>query len=243
MSDFISAVNPYSGELTIVRADSAFHLKDSVATYNDLPITGNAENDVRITQDTDKMYTWSISSSSGLLTDWLQIGSASSVDWSAITNGPSSSVADIDDAVSKKHTQNTDDTLVLATAPTSDTTGNGIKGSFTAGENVVFGDVCYIKSDGKMWKSDADAVGTSYCVAMAMASITAESAGVFLLIGIVRDDSWAWTVGAPIYLSTTAGDITQTSPSGSEDIVQILGVATHADRIYFNPNLAQVELA
>jgi len=84
------------------------HMKESVATYNDLPISGNTENDVRITRDTDHMYTWTIASSSGNLSDWLDIGPITSVDWSAITNKPTSSVADIDDAVAKKHTQNTD---------------------------------------------------------------------------------------------------------------------------------------
>ncbi len=80
------------------------HMKTSVATYNDLPITGNTENDVRITRDTDNMYTWTLAASSGTLNDWLNIGPISSIDWSAITNKPTSSVADIDDAVAKRHT-------------------------------------------------------------------------------------------------------------------------------------------
>jgi len=108
MSLYKAMVNPFTGNLQLVSGDSAFHMKESVATYNDLPIASNNENDVRITQDTDLMYTWSISASSGNVSDWLQIGSASLVDWSAITNKPSSAVADIDDAVSKRHTQDTD---------------------------------------------------------------------------------------------------------------------------------------
>jgi len=111
MASYKSILNPHTGQLTLIRADSAFHLKDSVDTYNNLPVFSNTENDVRITQDTDKMYTWGISSSSGSLSDWKEIGSASSVDWSAITNKPSSSTANIDDAVSKRHTQDTDTKL------------------------------------------------------------------------------------------------------------------------------------
>lgn len=103
MSTYRAIVNPFTGDLTLVRDDSVFHVKDSVATYNDLPITGNSENNVRIAQDTDKMYTWGISSASGSLSDWKEIGSVTSIDWSAINNKPSSSVADIDDAVTKKH--------------------------------------------------------------------------------------------------------------------------------------------
>jgi len=102
MSLYKAVLNPYTGNLTIVRSDSAYSIKDSVDTYNNLPITGNAENDLRITRDTDKMYTWSIASESGSLSDWKDLGSVASVDWSAITNGPSSTPAEIDSAVVHK---------------------------------------------------------------------------------------------------------------------------------------------
>lgn len=111
MSLYKPLLNPFTGELNLVADQALLKIKESVATYNNLPTSGNVENDTRIVQDTDKMYTWSVASSSGNLTDWKEIGSASSVDWSAITNKPSSSTADIDDAVSKKHSQNTDTKL------------------------------------------------------------------------------------------------------------------------------------
>ena len=103
---------PVPGEdLQFIFEGSLVQIKTSVATYNDLPITGNTENDLRITQDTDRMYTWSIASASGNLSDWTDIGQSISLDWSAITGKPTSSVADIDDAVAKKHTQGTDQKL------------------------------------------------------------------------------------------------------------------------------------
>jgi len=111
MSIYKSILNPFTGQLQLVIDSTIFQLKEAVASQANLPLTGNFENDVRITKDTDLMYTWSIALSSGTLDKWLQIGSASSVDWSALTNKPSASVSDIDDAVSKKHTQNTDTKL------------------------------------------------------------------------------------------------------------------------------------
>lgn len=320
MASYKAIVNPFTGKLTLIRADSAFHLKDGVDTYNDLPLTGNTENDVRIAKDTDKMYTWGISASSGTIDNWKEIGSASSVDWSNINNKPSSSTTDIDDAVSKrhtqntdmkldegganevavadvkdavdkkhdrshaidsgsdhtstitennlidadsnglpddsglsvsdtsdaiskKHTQNTDEDIIIDSTPDSNTSASGIKATFTAGENLSFGDVCYIKSDGKMWKTDADAIATSYCVAMALGTINADASGTFLLLGIARDDSWAWTVGGAIYLSTTAGELTQTAPSGTDDCIVVVGIATHADRMYFKPDFTVIEHA
>jgi hypothetical protein len=101
-------LNPFTSKLQLVLDNTIFKVKESVDTYNSLPITNNAENDIRFTKDTDLMYTWSKSDSDGELSDWLQIGSVSSVDWSVLTNKPSSSVSDIDDAVSNKHSQNTD---------------------------------------------------------------------------------------------------------------------------------------
>jgi len=37
--------------------------------------------------------------------------------------------------------------------------------------------------------------------------------------------------------------MTQTPPSDSGDQVQALGFATHADRMYFNPNSTVLEIA
>ena len=238
-----SKMNPHTGEMTIVRGESAFHVKDGVTTYANLPITDNEENDVRFAEDTDLMWTWTISASSGLITNWVQIGSASAVDWSAITNKPSSSITDIDDAVTKKHTAGADENITIDAEPSADHEASGVKVALTAGESVVFGDVCYIKSDGKLWKADASSDTTASAVAIAIATISADASGSFLIMGIGRDDTWAWTVGGLLYLSETTGAITQTAPITSGAQVQILGVATHADRILFKPELVQVEVA
>jgi hypothetical protein len=79
---------------------------------------------------------------------------------------------------------------------------------------------------------------------MAMATIATDAAGEFLLLGIARDDTWNWTVGGLIYITvtaTTGNTLSQTAPTGTDDVIQIVGVATHADRMFFNPQLVQVE--
>ena len=50
------------------------------------------------------------------------------------------------------------------------------------------------------------------------------------------------TVGADVFVSSS-GDITATAPSGSGDTVQKIGVAIHADKVYFNFNTTEVLLA
>lgn len=111
-----------------------------------------------------------------------------------------------------------------------------------AGEDLVITDVCYIKSDGKMGKADADAIATSSAVFLSTATIANNATGTFLAWGLFRDDSgFNWTVGGLLYLSTTPGGITQTAPSGTDDVIQILGVALSADIIFWRPSLVQVE--
>ena len=135
-------------------------------------------------------------------------------------------------------------TLIDST-PDADHLAHGTKTTFTANENQAFGDVCYIDSDGEAHLGDADAEATSRIIAMCIdASVSAGEVGNYLLLGIARDDTWNWTVGGFVYLSTTGttgNTLTQTAPSGADDAIVVLGVATHADRIYFNPQLVIVE--
>jgi hypothetical protein len=112
----------------------------------------------------------------------------------------------------------------------------------TAGENLTIGNVCYRKSDGKMWKADASAIATSSAIVIALGTINADASGSFGIHGLMRDDSaFNWTVGGLIYLSETAGAMTQTAPTTTDSVTQILGVAYSADVMYWNPNLVQVE--
>jgi hypothetical protein len=101
--------------------------------------------------------------------------------------------------------------------------------------------VVYIKAaDGKAWKCDADAVATMPAVAMSTASISADASGTVLLQGILRDDTFNWTVGGLLYASGTAGPPTQTQPAGVDGVVQVVGVAIAATRLYFNPVLTYI---
>jgi len=131
--------------------------------------------------------------------------------------------------------------LTITASPASNITASGIKIALTAGQDLVFADVGYIKSDGKVGKADASVIATATAIVMALATISNNASGSFLLIGIARNDAWTWIVGGIIYLSETAGGLTQTAPTATDTVTQIIGVATHADRMYFNPQLVQVE--
>jgi hypothetical protein len=117
--------------------------------------------------------------------------------------------------------------------------------TLTAGADMAIGDVGYIKSDGKVGLIDADAIATmSGLVMCGAATIANNASGTFLLHGVARDDTWAWTVGGLIYgtvTGTTTNTLSQTTPTGTDDVIQILGVALSADTMLFAPQLVQVE--
>jgi len=102
----------------------------------------------------------------------------------------------------------------------------------TAGENSVFRNFVYRKSDGKLWKADAGAAATMPCVAMCVATIAADASGLYIpLTGLVRDDSDSFTAGDQLHIQdTTAGDVQNSSP-GSGKFDQIVAVVNSAHEI------------
>ena len=113
-----------------------------------------------------------------------------------------------------------------------------------AGEALSGGNLAYMKSDGKWWKTDADAEATTKgLLGVAIAAISANNAGRVLVFGRVSSAGWSWTVGAPIYVSCTAGGLTETAPSGSGDQVRKIGHALSSDTIIFNPDATIIEIS
>ena len=131
--------------------------------------------------------------------------------------------------------------LQLDPTPTANLTGSGIMASVTVDSNAIgVGALLYMAADGNYDETDADAVGTMPCSAMALETLTGTKE--VLLQGYMRDDTWTWTRGGVLYASTTPGEMNQTAPSGSGDQVQIVGIATGVTTIYFNPNLSLIEI-
>jgi len=96
-------LNPITGTLQLVYDGTIATFKAGIDTYSNLPVTGNSKGDARIVNDTGHCYAWSLEATSGDLADWTDLGDIIDVTWAALDGKPSSSVADIDDAVTKKH--------------------------------------------------------------------------------------------------------------------------------------------
>jgi len=132
--------------------------------------------------------------------------------------------------------------IIYDAVMSADNKGAGdIVDDIVAGETIAFPQLVYLKSDGKWWKADADAIASTLLLGLSLESKNADEAVKVLLRGFVRDDDWNWTVGGRIYASVTEGSLSQTAPTGEDDVVAIAGYATHADRMYFCPDNARIE--
>lgn len=121
----------------------------------------------------------------------------------------------------------------------------GITCQGTAAYDLVIGEVVYLNAAGKWDKVDADAAGTTDgLLAIVTEDFLADATGRLLLIGFFRDDDWeTLTIGGWMFVHTTAGDISQTAPSGSGDQVRKVGVAVAVGTIWFNPDSTVVEVS
>jgi len=118
---------------------------------------------------------------------------------------------------------------------------SGLTSKVTIDMNTLgFGAALFVASDGNYELANATDSTRMPCVALAIETGT----GVKEIIhqGYVRNDSWNWTVGKIIYISTTDGLMSQSFPTGTANQVQIVGYATHANRIFFIPNIMLIEL-
>ena len=130
--------------------------------------------------------------------------------------------------------------IILTPAPADDTS-SGLIATLTVDTNAVgVGAALYMAADGHFDEADADQSTTMPCTALALE--TGTGAKKVLLMGFMRNDDWTWTPGGVIYVSTTSGTLTHTAPTGTGDQVQLVGYATHADRMYFNPMIAMAEV-
>ena len=155
--------------------------------------------------------------------------------------------------------------VTTITSPTStiglrdlDWAGNLEEGNVTVAQGDVIyhatttattrGDIYAMNTSGVVVPADADAVATAstiLCVALG----TNASLGLLLRGTVVLRTSPGTQAGLPFYLSTTAGQAQAAAPSGTGDVVRVLGYQLtpngEGDQVnvcYFNPDNTWVEL-
>ena len=117
-----------------------------------------------------------------------------------------------------------------------------IRETRTAGENLVSGNLCYLKSDGKYWKTNASAEATaSTKLLIALDTISADASGIFLREG--EYTTTGLTAGSNYFISAaTAGAFTATAPTGTGKIIRTIGTAESTTKLFFNPDQSFFEL-
>lgn len=125
---------------------------------------------------------------------------------------------------------------------TDDTwSGRAVSGR-NAGASIAQWELVYPGGSGTWLLADADGTGTYPARGIAVAAYSDTDPAVILRSGTVRNDAWDWTPGGTLYLSTTAGGLTQTAPSTTGDIVQAVGFAITADIADFDFDSTTVEV-
>ena len=84
-------------------------------------------------------------------------------------------------------------------------------------------------------KADSDGISTMPAVGLCLSQVSGSGQNVDVLkVGLVSNPAWAWTPGDKIYVSGTAGGLTNVAPTGASKVVMQIGVAKNATTIDFN---------
>ena len=114
-------------------------------------------------------------------------------------------------------------------------------GSLTAGK------IYYLRTNSAWVEADADGTSTATPLLGVALGSDPSSDGVLLrgMVTLSEEIGGTEAIGNLLYLDTTSGTATVTAPSGSGDIVRVIGYAlsTDNDQIWFNPDNSWVEIA
>jgi len=118
---------------------------------------------------------------------------------------------------------------------------------YTGLGTLTAGKIYYLRSNNTWTETDADAAASSTGLIGVALGSSPTTNGVLLRGAVTLSEEIGGTeaIGSILYLDTTAATATITAPSGSGDIVRVIGysLATDNDMIWFNPDGAWVEIA
>ena len=131
---------------------------------------------------------------------------------------------------------------ILHTVPSVDgqATGKTISAFNSGYSSSAVGDLVYLDSSSTWQKCDANTL-LLYNGLLGIA-LEVKSSGQALLVALPGSFVYAaaafptFTIGGPIYMSETAGAVTQTAPTTTNAAVRVVGWGVHADKMYFFPS-------
>jgi hypothetical protein len=132
--------------------------------------------------------------------------------------------------------------IILDDTPTASTaSGSGTIVNWSVSDTTTAGTLYTVKTNGLWTPVDADNESTS--IGMLAIALDSNAMNGMLLQGFFYKASHGFTIGLPLYISNTAGAFSTTRPTGTNDYVRIIGYATSANYIYFDPDKTWVKVA
>jgi len=123
----------------------------------------------------------------------------------------------------------------------------GIIMTFQAGSTVTPFSPVYLHTDDEVHECNADAIATMPCIGVSVntSNVTDGNPVEVMMLGLIRDESFTdfGTNGAPVYVSTTVGTMTNTAPSGEDEVVQVIGHSVGEKLLFVQPCLTTIEHA
>lgn len=225
-SPTISAPN-LTGTTTVATAN-ATTLTATNFTFNSVSVTGPTGTGNMVLSNSPTLVTPALGTPSALV-----LTNATGLPASSLTAGILAANVTLGESAGQ---------IVLDPTLSADGTYSGIIEAGTAGATLAFGDLVYFSVTDSRWElTDADADSTSGAVMIGICVQAAAgdgSATTILRWGKIRADANfpTLTVGAPAYVSTTPGDIQVAQPSGTDDVIRIVGYGITADVLLFQPS-------
>ena len=137
--------------------------------------------------------------------------------------------------------------------PSSDHTATGVIVKITSSSTLARGVPVYINGSGTVTAADADAATSMPAIGINTTDLSGGAGeAAILLLGIWKDETYNFTVGADLFVgldpaSSTANSdglgITTTAPTAAGDTVQKVGVVLTVDKIFVNFNTTEILLA
>lgn len=119
---------------------------------------------------------------------------------------------------------------------------NGEIVRFGAG-TLTTGQLYFLSSSGTWSLSNANSTGSSTGM-LGIAVGSSPTTNGLLIRGFAASSSYTQSTGSILYMATSSGLITSTSPSSSNHVVRVIGYKTTlSDTIYFDPDKTWVTLA
>lgn len=124
----------------------------------------------------------------------------------------------------------------------NDETWSGTVLDAVAGATLAVGDVCYLKTaDGQWYLNDGilDGTDAGFKLKLGICVLAANDNGAtkMLLDGLIASAAFpAFTIGAPVYIDDTAGDLVVEQPSTTNFAIRVVGEAVSATVLHFHPS-------